>query len=218
MLAPDLYRARALRSGSIIDSAPAYALDRVLDSELVGGRAHRRVRARVVDLNRLDAVAFTGRALRSQRSSGPASAATVLCPSNTFMATPLAAIIAVRTSSSTATATYACRSRTSSGKSSKPAAPSSSCTSGHLAFQSDQIADLSKRGHRPARVCATRTAPNGTAAVQGAGRPGSGRSPTKTISTGEAACSFPPPRRDRVRPRVPQLRQPDYAVHASTSG
>ena len=116
---------------------------------LVRGAADRRAsRPRGRPGTGSDAVAFsgwTGAALAALEFAG-VRGETVLCPSNTFMATPLAALHAGRgSSSSTATArTSACRSPTSRRKVARhrPKAAILVHIGGHIAFEVERIAAL----------------------------------------------------------------------------
>ena len=157
---------RGSRSGSIErDRARLHELiDEVLDSNRWSeGDDDRALRGRLGGSGTaLPAVAFSswaGGALAALEFAG-VRGETVLCPSNTFMATPLAAIRAgARCSSSTATArTCACRSPTSSATAERyrPRAAFLVHIGGHIAFDVEQIAallprarDLPDRGLRP---------------------------------------------------------------------
>ena len=186
---------------------------------MVGRRAHEGVRGSLGGLERprRSRVQRAGPAPRSPRSSSPGvRGETVLCPSNTFMATPLArSPRARRSSSSTATVTTsACRSRTSSARSHrhKPKAAFLVHIGGHIAFDIERIAELCRaegivadRGLRPRprrrRGTAARPGTFGDAGIWSF-------APTKTISTGEGGMLVSRHEdADRVRARVPQLRQ-----------
>ena len=171
---------------------------------------------------------------RSPRCDSPSvRGGTVLCPSNTFMATPLAVVAAgARSSSSTATArTSAPRSPTSRPRRGGTGrAPRSSCTSaGHIAFEIERIAALCRaEGIFLIEDCAHAHGARWHGRRAGTwGDAASGRSPRRRRSRpARAACSS---RGDddliAFAPRVPRLRQarlrdrrpelPDERVHGA---
>ena len=158
-----------------------------------------------------------GRAVRWRRSSSPGSQGeTVLCPSNTFMATPLAAIRRRRatSSSSTATATTcACRSPTSRPRPSahRPRAAILVHIGGHIAFEVERDRrllpgawDLPDRGLRPRPRRVVERAQAGTLGRRR--RLLAVRDQDDLDRRGRRA-RLPPSRGARVRARVSQLRQ-----------
>ena len=141
---------------------------------------------------------------------------TVLCPSNTFMATPLAiaGARARRSSSSTATATTsACRSTTSSARrASTSRAPSILVhIGGHIAFEVERIAAFCReRGDRPARGLRARARRLlARPARRHVGRRGHlvVRRDEDDLDRRGRDARLPAPGADRVRAHVPQLRQ-----------
>ena len=140
-----------------------------------------------------------GPAPRWPRSSSRACAGeTVLCPSNTFMATPLAALRAgaprrVRRLQPRRPLPVVRRPRGEGRRATGPRAVILVHIGGHIAFDVERIAALCReRGDLPAsRTARTRTARRGTAAAPGPGAtPASGRSTRRRRSRrARAACS-----------------------------
>ena len=158
-----------------------------------------------------------GRAPRWPRSSSPACAGeTVLCPSNTFMATPLAALHAgARVEFVDCNRDDLCLSFAdleAKVARHRPRAVILVHIGGHIAFEVERIAELCRaRGHLPDRGLRARARRRrGTAAGPGTWGDAGVWSfyATKTISTGEGGMlvSRHPELLD-VRARVPQLRQ-----------
>ena len=227
MLAPDLSTelARFAIGFDHRDRALLHGLwDRVLDSERWSeGELTSEFEREWSAWNHLDAVAFngwTGAALAALEWAG-VRGETVLCPSNTFMATPLAAISAganvefVDCNRDDLCMSFEDLER--KVREHKPRAVFLVHIGGHLAFQSDQIAELCRsEGIILLEDCAH---------AHGAGwngrRPGTwgdagiwSFAPTKTISTGEGGMLV------SANPEVIEFAsafrnygKPDYAVH-----
>jgi perosamine synthetase len=227
MLAPDLSTelARFAIGFDHRDRALLHGLwDRVLDSERWSeGELTSEFEREWSAWNHLDAVAFngwTGAALAALEWAG-VRGETVLCPSNTFMATPLAAISAganvefVDCNRDDLCMSFEDLER--KVREHKPRAVFLVHIGGHLAFQSDQIAELCRsEGIILLEDCAH---------AHGAGwngrRPGTwgdagiwSFAPTKTISTGEGGMLV------SANPEVIEFARafrnygkPDYAVH-----
>jgi dTDP-4-amino-4,6-dideoxygalactose transaminase len=227
MLAPDLSTelARFAIGFDHRDRALLHGLwDRVLDSERWSeGELTSEFEREWSAWNHLDAVAFngwTGAALAALEWAN-VRGETVLCPSNTFMATPLAAISAganvefVDCNRDDLCMSFEDLER--KVREHKPRAVFLVHIGGHLAFQSDQIAELCRsEGIILLEDCAH---------AHGAGwngrRPGTwgdagiwSFAPTKTISTGEGGMLV------SANPEVIEFARafrnygkPDYAVH-----
>ena len=221
MLAPDLSTelARFAIGFDHRDRALLHQLwDRVLDSERWSeGELTAEFEREWSTWNRLEAVAFngwTGAALAALEWAG-VRGETVLCPSNTFMATPLAAISAganvefVDCNRDDLCMSFEDLER--KVREHKPRAVFLVHIGGHLAFESDQIAELC----RSEGIVLLEDCAHAHGAEWNGRRAGSwgdagiwSFAPTKTISTGEGGMLVSAQSRgDRVRARVSQLRQ-----------
>ncbi|HEX4525520.1 MAG TPA: DegT/DnrJ/EryC1/StrS family aminotransferase [Gaiellaceae bacterium] len=198
--------------------------DRVLDSERWSeGELTAEFEREWSTWNRLEAVAFngwTGAALAALEWAG-VRGETVLCPSNTFMATPLAAISAgANVEFVDCNRTDLCMSFEDlerKVREHKPRAVFLVHIGGHLAFQSDQIADLC----RSEGIVLLEDCAHAHGAEWNGHRAGSwgdagiwSFAPTKTISTGEGGMLV------SANPDVIEFAhafrnygKPDYAVH-----
>ena len=213
------------------DRARLHALwDEIIDARaVVGGPVVEAFEAAWHRWNRLPAVAFngwTGAALAALEFAG-VRGETVLCPSNTFMATPLTAVAAgARSRSSTPTATTsACPSPTSSAKvhEHRPSAAFVVHIGGHIAFEIERIAELcAAEGIFLIEDCAHAHGAdwNGRRAGTWGDAGIWSFAATKTISTGEGGMLVSRARGSgRVRAHLPQLRQAGLrGRRGSTSG
>jgi dTDP-4-amino-4,6-dideoxygalactose transaminase len=227
MLAPDLSTelARFAIGFDHRDRALLHGLwDRVLDSERWSeGELTSEFEREWSAWNHLDAVAFngwTGAALAALEWAN-VRGETVLCPSNTFMATPLAAISAganvefVDCNRDDLCMSFEDLER--KVREHKPRAVFLVHIGGHLAFQSDQIAELC----RSEGIILLEDCAHAHGADWNGRRPGTwgdagiwSFAPTKTISTGEGGMLV------SANPEVIEFARafrnygkPDYAVH-----